>query len=57
MKKLIPLMIGMALMFGAVTAFAGPPPTKSTKARPPRQRLPPRQRAKLFPTNKLLNAA
>jgi hypothetical protein len=30
MKKLIPLMLGMGLMFGAVTMFAGPQDTKST---------------------------
>jgi hypothetical protein len=30
MKKLIPLMLGMALMFGAVTAFAVPQATKAT---------------------------
>ena len=33
MKKLIPLMMAMALMFGAVTAFADPQPTKATKAK------------------------
>jgi hypothetical protein len=34
MKKLIPLIIGMALAFGAVTAFAAPQgSTKSTKAK------------------------
>ena len=33
MKKLIPLMLGMALTFGAVTAFATPTPQKSTKAK------------------------
>jgi hypothetical protein len=32
MKKLIPLMLGMALMFGAVTTFAHPQDTKATKA-------------------------
>ena len=32
MKKLIPLIIGMALAFGAVTSFAGPNP-QSTKAK------------------------
>jgi hypothetical protein len=32
MKKLIPLMIGMALTFGAVTAFSHPTPQKATKA-------------------------
>ena len=31
MKKLIPLMIGMALTFGAVTAFSSPAPQKATK--------------------------
>jgi hypothetical protein len=34
MKKLIPLMLGMALMFGAVTTFASPQgSTKATKAK------------------------
>jgi len=34
MKKLIPLMIGMALTFGAVTAFSNPAaPQKATKAK------------------------
>jgi hypothetical protein len=35
MKKLIPLMLGMALMFGAVTTFAHPQEksTKATKAK------------------------
>jgi hypothetical protein len=32
MKKLIPLMLGMALTFGAVTAFSSPGPQKATKA-------------------------
>jgi hypothetical protein len=32
MKKLIPLMLGMALMFGAVTTFAHPQ-EKATKAK------------------------
>ena len=30
MKKLIPLMLGMALTFGAVSMYAGPQETKST---------------------------
>jgi len=33
MKRLIPLMVGMALMFGAVTAFAVPQTPKATKAK------------------------
>jgi hypothetical protein len=33
MKKLIPLMVGMALAFGAVTAFAVPQTPKATKAK------------------------
>jgi len=35
MKKLIPLLLGMALTFGAVTAFSNPSPqkTKTTKAK------------------------
>lgn len=33
MKKLIPLMIGMGLTFGAVTAFSHPTPQKATKAK------------------------
>ena len=33
MKKLIPLMLGMALTFGAVTAFSSPTPQKSTKTK------------------------
>jgi len=33
MKKLIPLMLGMALTFGAVTAFSSPAPQKATKAK------------------------
>jgi hypothetical protein len=33
MKKLIPLMLGMALTFGAVTAFSSPTPQKATKAK------------------------
>jgi len=32
MKKLIPLMLGMALTFGAVTAFSTPQAAKSSKA-------------------------
>jgi hypothetical protein len=32
MKKLIPLMLGMALAFGAVTTFAHPQDSKTTKA-------------------------
>ena len=33
MKKLIPLMLGMALTFGAVTAFSAPQTPKATKAK------------------------
>lgn len=33
MKKLIPLMLGMALMFGAITTFATAAPQKTTKAK------------------------
>lgn len=32
MKKLIPLMFAMSLLFGAVTAFSSPAPQKSTKS-------------------------